>query len=727
MNYKYYAKSDPLETITEHTDKLLQNLKVIKETYGTEIEKVIEIPKDRFWCLMEIICKYHDIGKVFSGFQNVIRKEVGKEIISTQFNNTEIKHEQISPMFVPYEVYGMTRAERKLVYQAIYYHHERNGTIHINKELLDEIIQKDIVPNIENIEKELQIKVPELKTTYLGLVEGQARIREGDVLYKDYCLMKGLLHRLDYCSSAWLQVENQTKDEISEFVEQFMKNKNYELNNLQLFAEKNYDNNVVVIGSTGMGKTEGALLWSKNTKTFFTLPLRVSINAIYDRIKETIGYRHVSLLHSTAQEYLQDKNEFDKIGQARNLYEKITTCTIDQIFPFVFKYRGYERIYATLSYSKVIIDEVQAYSPEIVAVILKGLQMINNLNGKFMIMTATLPRIYKEKLIEMGIDFKYDEFIKDTKRHVIKLENESVIQDIHEICENSKHKKILIIVNTVNKAIELYQKLVESKAKNVSLLHSRFTQDDRSDKENAIKEFSRDKNISGIWITTQIVEASLDIDFDMLYTEMSTLDSLFQRLGRCYRSRQYLEMSPNIKIYTKDISGIGYIYDEEIYRKSVELLQEYDQKILDEKSKIYLVDKLYSKEMLHETKFYKKFKEAFEVLENIIDYETSRSDAQKILRHIDNIDVIPKSIYDQNLDLFEKFEKEKDSRVKFEIKRKIDKLFISINSSNKYKLKGLIVECPYIKEKYIIDTKYDKDVGLLLENDEEYSLDSREL
>ena len=64
------------------------------------------------------------------------------------------------------------------------------------------------------------------------------------------------------------------------------------------------------------------------------------------------------------------------------LYEKITTCTIDQIFPFVFKYRGYEKIYATLSYSKTVIDEIQAYSPEIVAVILKGLQMINNLNGK---------------------------------------------------------------------------------------------------------------------------------------------------------------------------------------------------------------------------------------------------------------------------------------------------------------------------------------------------------
>ena len=39
------------------------------------------------------------------------------------------------------------------------------------------------------------------------------------------------------------------------------------------------------------------------------------------------------------------------------------------------------------------------------------LQMINNLNGKFMVMTATLPRIYREKLQEMGIKFEYNEFI----------------------------------------------------------------------------------------------------------------------------------------------------------------------------------------------------------------------------------------------------------------------------------------------------------------------------
>ena len=208
---------------------------------------------------------------------------------------------------------------------------------------------------------------------------------------------------------------------------------------------------------------------------------------------------------------------------------------------------------------------------------------------------------------------------------------------------------------------------------------------------------------------------------------MSTLDSLFQRLGRCYRSREYSEDIPNVKIYIKDTSGIGYIYDKEIYEKSIELLMSYSGEILKEKTKIDLVDKLYSKDMLQETEFYKSFIQSFRILDNIIDYDTSKKEAQHILRNIDNIDVIPKNIYDENLNIFNEYEKENNKKKKYEIKRDLDKLFISINSKNRYKLGNYIIECPYIKGKYIIDTKYDKESGLSLEADEGYSINSREL
>lgn len=723
----FFAKSDPKESIREHTDKLLKNLEELKELYGTEINKAVNMEEERFWQLMEIVCEYHDVGKVFTAFQNVIREKLNLKLLPTRFKYDEIKHEQISPAFVPWKKYEMTADERKLVYQAIFYHHERNVE-HINRDLLNEIIEEDIKPNLERIQNELKIEVPELKTSYLSKVEGTERICEDGELYNDYCLMKGLLHRLDHCSSADIEVEDDTKDRIEEFTENFMKSKKFDLNELQEFSKQNQNENLMVIGSTGMGKTEAALLWSGGSKTFFTLPLRISINAIYDRISEQIKYEHVGLLHSTALDYLEEKSEFEnqlqKVNQSRNLYEKVTTCTIDQIFTFVFKYKGYEKMYATLSYSKVIIDEIQAYSPEIVAVILKGLQMINNIGGKFMIMTATLPRIYKEELANMGIPCKFGEFIKDTSRHKINICDRNISDDINVICEKAKSSKVLIIVNTINKAIELYSKLKEKG--NVNLLHSRFILRDRNEKEKRIKEFSSNREQPGIWIATQIVEASLDIDFDYLYTEMSTLDSLFQRLGRCYRSREYKNEECNVMIYTRDCSGIGYIYDKDIYKKSIELLKENNNQILREKTKVDLVDKLYSKEMIKDTDFYKEFKDGMRVLNNIVDYSTSKSDAQKLLRKIDNINVVPKNIYDENLDLFRDYEEENDYKEKSRIRRKINKLVISIDRSNLWKLPDLITECPYCKDDlYIINTKYNDEIGLLLKKDEEYEINSR--
>ena len=138
-----------------------------------------------------------------------------------------------------------------------------------------------------------------------------------------------------------------------------------------------------------------------------------------------MGYTNLGLLHSTALDYLEGKQKYEDeeeiYGKTRNLYYKITTCTIDQIFPFVFKYKGYEKMYSTLGYSKVIIDEVQAYSPNIVAIILTGLQKIYQLGGQFMVMTATLPRIYKEELEKMNIEFEYKKEISKELRHKIRL------------------------------------------------------------------------------------------------------------------------------------------------------------------------------------------------------------------------------------------------------------------------------------------------------------------
>lgn len=728
-----YAKSKPEESIQEHTNELLKNFKKLKETYGEEIENNQSFEKERFWELLKIICDYHDIGKAYTPFQNEIRKNIGLEPIETDFNYKEIKHEQLSPLFIPTMKYELSKEEKKIVYQAIFYHHERNNC-EISEELVEKIIEKDILPRMGELEKELEVELNQVpKRLYINKVRAMERITKKEKNYKEYCLLKGLLHRLDHSSSAHIVIENEEKQKLDELTQEFMKLSEYQLNDLQKFTQTNHNNNLVVIGSTGMGKTEAALLWSKSSKAFFTLPIRVSINAIYDRIKEKIGYEDVGLLHSTALDYLEEKQEFENeetvYEQTKNLSKRITTCTIDQIFPFVFKYKGYEKIYATLSYSKVIIDEVQAYSPEIVAIILKGLEMIHEIGGKFMIMTATLPRIYKEKLEEMGIKFEYQEFIKDTKRHKIKLEDKEIEDDLERIIEKGKKEKVLIIVNTVDKAIELYQTVAKQEI-NVKLLHSRFIQKDRNEKENKIKEFSKNRSEKGIWITTQIVEASLDIDFDSLYTEISTLDSLFQRLGRCYRSREYEEIENNVHIYIKEPTGVGKnnVYNPEIVKQGIKMLEDYDEKILEERDKIALVDKLYSEQYLEGTDFLKDFKESMRVLDSIIDYDLDKKEAQKLLRNIENVTVIPKKVYEENITLFEQYEQEKDYKSKNKLKREIKKLTTTISRTKAEILREYISEIPYLKRKneiLCIDLKYDKGSGLILEADKNYELEER--
>lgn len=724
-----YAKSYPLETIQEHTNELLKNLPKLKENGGNEITILELIEVERFWKLLEIICLYHDIGKVFTPFQNIIRNKIGMIPLKTRFDYEAVKHEELSPLFIPIEKYQLTEDEKKLVYQVIYYHHERENKLNVNNQLVQEIIVEDILPRLKEIEEEIGIELEKnpnpFYLMYIGM-GASGRIKEGDPLYQKYCLLKGFLHKLDHSSSAHIEVEEKSDIRVSDLTEDFMKNQNYKLNDLQQYGKQNQEKNLVVIGSTGMGKTEASLLWSHQNKTFFTLPIRTSINAIYDRISKNIGFESVGLLHSTALDYLEEKQEFENeeqiYEQTKNLSKKITTCTIDQIFPFVFKYRGYEKIYATLSYSKLIIDEIQAYSPEIVAIILKGLEMIHKLGGKFMVMTATLPQIYLEKLQEMKIPFEYGEFIKPMHRHKIKMQENEIVEDINKIKEKGKNHKVLVITNTIAKSIELYLELKEKGVKNVYLLHSRFILKDRSEKENKIKNFSRNREEKGIWITTQMVEASLDIDFDYLYTEMSTLDSLFQRLGRCYRSREYEKEEPNVLIYTKNVSGIQYVYDKKINEKSVELLKKYNNQMLEEQVKVDLVKKLYSQQALENTDFHTRFKEAMKILNNIMDYETSKKEAQKLLRNIENETVIPKVIYDKNIELFQKYkeaDKNKDYQQKSKIRREINKLTTTISKAQQWKIKNYLYDNPYMKEDIkIADLKYDENTGLLLEEND---------
>ncbi len=72
---------------------------------------------------------------------------------------------------------------------------------------------------------------------------------------------------------------------IGEQTENYLMKEFGSLREAQSFAKSNRNKNIILIASTGMGKTETALIWIDKDKAFFTLPLRVSINALFDRAK----------------------------------------------------------------------------------------------------------------------------------------------------------------------------------------------------------------------------------------------------------------------------------------------------------------------------------------------------------------------------------------------------------------------------------------------------------
>ena len=643
MENKFLAKSNPIETIQEHTGRLKENFFLLKRLYPN-------LNVD--WDILLLAVIFHDLGKINSKFQNKLYKKLNWPLLENDFEDEEeIPHGNLSGAFLDRErlLRNFDRDQLKILYQAIYYHHPR----YIDNRKLDyfkAVIKKDLPKYISKFHFDNPFFNKEPKADFTKYIV--ERIDNRDVsdkmLFYRYILTKGLLNRLDYSASAHIDVETPNK-KLEDKTLSFL-NEMGGLRDIQKFLLEHQHENNVVVASTGIGKTEAGLLWIGNHKGFFTLPLRVTINAIYKRIKDgKIHFEGTALLHSDALAFLIKNDEtidyFREYTKARQLSSPLTVTTVDQLFKFVFKEEGFESILATFSYSKLIIDEIQMYSPEIVACILVGLKYITEIGGKFSILTATFPGIIAFFLKKLGLTYNYKEFILDRDRHKIALIDADILDAVEDIIEKSKDSKVLVIVNTVKKAQSVYEALGNTTTK--YLLHSRFIKKDRDRLENEIMNFS-ESNHSGVWVTTQIVEASLDIDFDHLFTELSTVDGLFQRMGRCYRKRDLIEDNVNVTIFIKKPSGVGNIIDRDIFLLSKSAVMPFNNKRISEKDKLSVVGEVYSMEKIRGTNYYKGIKQRVDFLQNIPAYEFDRHEVDEKFRNIRSYTVIPVSIYDKN-------------------------------------------------------------------------------
>lgn len=721
MENRTLAKTEKEKTIKQHTYDLLYQYDILKVLYKN-------IMDEDDWQLLKEAVIYHDLGKINSKFQNKLYRILNyTEFLPEVDDAEEIPHNFLSPVFIDTkefeEKYGLIKT--KILVSAVYYHHNRD----------EKQISKNDIEDIKKQAKYIGIDEDKVNPYFKKYLLSPSREEDIEILEsKEYIQIKGLLNRLDYVASLDKKDVN-IEEEITQdgkTVADIIKEKfNNSFREVQKYMLENEENNLVVVSYTGSGKTEAALLWIGNNKAFYTLPLKVSINAMYKRINDNIKYNKALLLHSDAYSYYKNENELIKYDRAKRMSAPLIITTVDQIFKIAFKYVGYEEILSTLSYSKIIIDEIQMYSPELLAYILLGLSMITKVGGRFAIITATFPPVLYNIMEYLKIPYvkQLQEFKPHImNRHKIQISDEEEF-DFEKIKKMSKYKKVLIITNTVKRAQAIYEHLTEC---NVHLLHSHYIKEDRDILESDILEFgNRDKNSeTGIWVSTQIVEASLDIDFDMLFTEMCSVDSLFQRMGRVFRKRLYKSEEPNV-IILNNRNGVPYIIDSDIYDYTLRELEKYNNKNISETDKQNMIKNIFSLEEnkeLKESKYYKKIRKTIEMMEDIRPSQAKKDEISDKFRDIQNVSLIPDNIYENlysegKIDIWNNILQSNTSYLseKIQIKDEIRKYVVNVRWSRKLDIdkeelfyKGSnIYRTRYI---YDFDKESQNGLGLMMQN-----------
>ncbi len=679
---KLLAKSDGT-TIEKHIKDLERQFDIFVNYYPdvlTDGEKEV----------LKTAIHYHDYGKLNRLFQCKLPIKNKPVRCRTGEKDDIVPHQYLSPLFLRKLESDFSHKEMLFLIYAIMNHHSRGREKYLNSKGIDILID-EIKNNIKDFFHEIKItqispETEEFYRKYLELiVEEVADIenlnakfeRETDFV-KSLIKTAGLLIRIDHSASGEdLIVEEEpiSEDRKSLFFS-YLRNKGSQPK-LRPFQEKFKDKeNLVLVADTGLGKTGLAVLWSKR-KMFYILPNRASTNAMFETMNDILGSDKVGLLHSTSLFYIhenanaEDYTVLRDFENTKNLSKPATISTADQLFTAVFKYPTYEKIYATLSYSDIVIDEIQGFEPAQIVPIIRQIKETTKLGARYLIITATLPQIVKEELEKIGFEIKTNEpeTIDKTKRHKVEIINRDVFSVVDKIIQLAdKEKNILIITNTVSTAQELYQKL-KDRAK---LLHSRFIWKARKEKEEQIRnDYKTKKGI--IWISTQLVEASLDIDFDVLFTEVATADSLIQRMGRVWRHRttNYSEKEPNVYILTQvDEKKNSQIYEKALREESIKLIEKYLSKdgFLLSEAKRKIVEILYSRETLEKlnSKYLDRWKEVENVLNSNWDYLFKR-EAQQIFRDTFSVEVIPykfKEKVEQLLESMKEIKKIPDRREK---------------------------------------------------------------
>ncbi|MBQ6219532.1 MAG: CRISPR-associated helicase Cas3' [Methanosphaera sp.] len=371
---------------------------------------------------------------------------------------------------------------------------------------------------------------------------------------------------------------------------------------------------------TGSGKTLAALSFSMKLRNriykekkilpriIYSLPFLSIIDQNEEVIKDVLAIKDIDsqdvfIKHNSMSEiyYRTSENQELKIDNAEILieswYSEIIITTFYQLLYTLIsnKNRSLKKLH-NLNNSIVILDEVQSLPPKywkLINVLFR--EISKKYNIWFIFMTATQPAIYSKKemlpLIE-DTDYYFKHFDRveykfDLEEQLIDEFNEYILEEVL-----STDKDIMIVVNTIQNSIDIFKYLSDY-----------VDEDELYYLSTNILPFERKKRISNIKksdnrkviVTTQLIEAGVDIDVDIIYRDFAPIDSIVQTAGRCNRNQLKDKGTVNIikLINEKEKPFNEYIYDSISRETTYQLVKDID--CISEKDFADIIDEYYTK------------------------------------------------------------------------------------------------------------------------------------
>ncbi len=365
---------------------------------------------------------------------------------------------------------------------------------------------------------------------------------------------------------------------------------------------------IIIRAPTGSGKTETALIpfiYGLNDflppQLIYSLPTRTLVESIGERATKYASFKklRVAVHHG-------------KKATSSLFEEDIIVTTIDQTagaylsVPLSMPKRWGNIFVGGVASALMVFDEVHTLDPE------KGLQTTTaiamqsaKLGFPSIIMSATLPDVFIDRVQERMeknrskvevISVENESEIKSRKNRKVELVNrtyeELTADTVLKEAENCR--KLIVVVNTVERAQKLYLDLLEKKPNcPVILLHSRYLEKDRAEKEKLLEEvFGKNGKDECIFISTQVIEVGMDISSPAILSEAAPVDSLIQRAGRCARWGGNGEF--HVFGLTNDIRNPYAPYSKELVENTIAEIRKKGDFALDWQTEVELVNQILS-------------------------------------------------------------------------------------------------------------------------------------